>query len=531
VRLEVYRKIVNVESLASLGQSHREAGRVIVHCHGCFDVVHPGHVRYLEHAGRQGDILIVSLTGDDAIEKADGTRPYIPERYRAENLAALAFVDHVVVAEGATAEPIIRELRPNLYVKGKEYEGSTHPGFLSEKSLVESLGGQVMFSSGEVVFSSSAIIESFERKVIDDALDADIKLSANLQRWELSRANLHQRVTEGFAGLRVAVVGDSLCDRYVQCESTDVASEAPILSVKPTRETSYLGAAAIIAVHLKGLGAEPHLITCVGRDAASKELLEGLDELGVEYTALPMWEHLPVKQRFLVEDQKLLKVDRGEATALDGAERKQVMEHVLALGEVDAVVFADFGYGTVSQGLLAELVPQLRSQARVLAGHISGPRRSLLAMEGFELLTPTERELRSVMGDFEGSLPTVAAAAMERLSVPRLVVNLGKKGCVLFHPRHLEPGRWFEGRLRSDYLPSLAPHHLDVVGANEAMLAATTLACTAEAGLPESAYLGSLASALAVGRLGNVPIGRNEFLSVLDQRKELNHPQSWSVAG
>src|SRR5690606_4404366 len=138
-----------------LGETCRAAGKTVVHCHGCFDIVHPGHVRYLRYAGQLGDVLVVSLTSDDAIEKGDGARPYVPQELRAESLAALEFVDHVVVADGPTAESVIRELRPSLYVKGKEYEGSKHPGFLAEQTLVEELGGRVMFSSGDVVFSST----------------------------------------------------------------------------------------------------------------------------------------------------------------------------------------------------------------------------------------------------------------------------------------------------------------------------------------------------------------------------------------
>ncbi len=97
-------------------------------------------------------ILVVSLTSDDAIEKEDGIRPYVPQELRAETLAAVELVDYVVIAEQQTAEPVIALLKPDVYVKGKEYDDSSHPGFLAERRLVENLGGRVVFSSGEVVF-------------------------------------------------------------------------------------------------------------------------------------------------------------------------------------------------------------------------------------------------------------------------------------------------------------------------------------------------------------------------------------------
>ena len=95
-------KIVSMAGLASLGEAWRAAGRRVVHCHGCFDIVHPGHVRYLRFARAQGDVLVVTITADSLIGKGDGMRPYVPENLRAESLAALGFVDAVAVAAGAT---------------------------------------------------------------------------------------------------------------------------------------------------------------------------------------------------------------------------------------------------------------------------------------------------------------------------------------------------------------------------------------------------------------------------------------------
>src|SRR3972149_6402823 len=89
-------KIVNQADLLAQVAVARAAGQTIVHCHGCFDIVHPGHVRYLEVPRRQGDLLVVSLTGDAQVGKGD-QRPYIPEELRAENLAALEVVDLVYI--------------------------------------------------------------------------------------------------------------------------------------------------------------------------------------------------------------------------------------------------------------------------------------------------------------------------------------------------------------------------------------------------------------------------------------------------
>ena len=152
------RKILDLGELLSVVKAARDGGKTIVQCHGCFDIVHPGHVRYLEFARQQGDVLIVSLTGDSDMSKGH-QRPYIPQELRAENLAALMFVDYVYIDPSPAAEGILAQVKPDVYVKGREYEHSTDPAFLAEKGVVEAYGGRIIFSSGEIVFSSTELIE------------------------------------------------------------------------------------------------------------------------------------------------------------------------------------------------------------------------------------------------------------------------------------------------------------------------------------------------------------------------------------
>ena len=123
------RKIVSIEALQAELAGLRSSGRTVVQCHGCFDLVHPGHVRYLRFARQLGDILIVSLTADAGVTKGLD-RPYIPAELRAENLAAMEFVDWVVIDEHPTAVEILEQVKPDVYVKGREYAVSSDPRFL-----------------------------------------------------------------------------------------------------------------------------------------------------------------------------------------------------------------------------------------------------------------------------------------------------------------------------------------------------------------------------------------------------------------
>jgi len=134
----------------------RAAGRRVLLPSGCFDVLHIGHVSYLAEARALGDILIVGLNSDESVRRLKGPgRPINPSDDRAGVLAALRPVDHVVVFPEATPHRLIEAVRPDVFVKGGDYDAESLP----ERPLVESLGGRVEilgFRSGR---SSTAVID------------------------------------------------------------------------------------------------------------------------------------------------------------------------------------------------------------------------------------------------------------------------------------------------------------------------------------------------------------------------------------
>src|ERR1017187_8406734 len=123
-------------------------------CHGTFDLVHPGHIRHLIYAKSKADILVTSLTTDQHIAKAN-FRPFVPETLRAMNLAALEIVDYVVIDENPTPLENIAFLQPDYFAKGYEYhKEGVHPKTREEIAALEAYGGEVIFTPGDIVYSS-----------------------------------------------------------------------------------------------------------------------------------------------------------------------------------------------------------------------------------------------------------------------------------------------------------------------------------------------------------------------------------------
>ncbi|MEM9915227.1 MAG: adenylyltransferase/cytidyltransferase family protein [Planctomycetota bacterium] len=149
----------DLDDLAEVARLHRAAGRRVVVCHGCFDLLHVGHLRYLEAARKQGDVLLVTVTPDGLVNKGTD-RPVFPAEQRAEMLAALRAVDGVAINRWPTAVEMLNLIQPDAYAKGAEYaEDANDPASPvgRERAAAEAHGGRLVLIETPK-FSSTAIL-------------------------------------------------------------------------------------------------------------------------------------------------------------------------------------------------------------------------------------------------------------------------------------------------------------------------------------------------------------------------------------
>lgn len=148
-------EVVNRSQLEAVLGPHRAAGRKIVFTNGCFDLLHIGHARYLREARGYGDVLVVGVNSDESVRRLKGPRrPLIPEAERAEMLAHLVSVDIVTVFSELTADSLIEQVRPDVYVKG----GDIDPERVPEAPTVRRLGGVIVIAQKVEEHSTSEII-------------------------------------------------------------------------------------------------------------------------------------------------------------------------------------------------------------------------------------------------------------------------------------------------------------------------------------------------------------------------------------
>jgi D-glycero-beta-D-manno-heptose 1-phosphate adenylyltransferase len=146
--------VLDRADLARRLDEERRRGRTIVLANGCFDILHVGHVRYLEAARREGDVLVVALNADASVRRHKGaSRPLVPEAERVEVIAALRCVDYVTVFGETTADDLLRAIRPHVHAKGTEWRAEDVP----EAATVREIGGRVAICGDPKTHSSSAL--------------------------------------------------------------------------------------------------------------------------------------------------------------------------------------------------------------------------------------------------------------------------------------------------------------------------------------------------------------------------------------
>ena len=203
-------------------------GKRVVFVSGNFNIVHPGHLRLLKFAAECGDFLVVGVNN-----RPTAASMVSPE-LRLESVRAIGVVNHAFMLFDPPEE-FVALLRPAVVVKGKEHETDVNP----EKPALDSYGGHLVFSSGEVAFSSLDLLRSefnqYNLTTIAKPLDF-------ASRHGFAVRDL-KAVLAKFAGLRVLVVGDLIVDEYIACDALGMSQEDPTIVVTPVLEERFIGGA------------------------------------------------------------------------------------------------------------------------------------------------------------------------------------------------------------------------------------------------------------------------------------------------
>lgn len=492
VRAAAPGKILTLDELAERVRALRAEGKKVVLCHGVFDLLHVGHIRHFREAKSWGDVLVVTITPDELVNKGPG-RPSFPQSLRAEVLAALDDIDHVAVNRWPTAVETLQLLRPDIYAKGPDYTDATKDvtgGITKEEEAIRAVGGVIRFTS-DIAFSSSHLIN---RHLSPFGPEVDQFLTAFRQRHTAEEIRDH---VESLRSLRVLVIGETILDEYVYCDVMGKASKDPIIALRYRSDEVYAGGAVAVANHISSFCAEVELLSYLGtvrtqEDFVRRNLRPNVKASFVYKRGAPTIVKRRFVEKYLIT--KMLEVYEIDDSLLDDDAEAELREHLRgALARADVVIAADFGHGLIGPRTVTDLAEGARFLAvntQVNAANVGFhaiskyPRASYVCIH--------EGEMRLDRRDRSSGVNDLMLELSTRLGADTVIVTLGKRGLISY-----QRGEGFAA------CPAFSVKIVDLIGAGDAVFAVTSLCVAKRVPQDVTAFIGNLIGAQAVTIVGN----------------------------
>jgi rfaE bifunctional protein nucleotidyltransferase chain/domain len=490
----VKKKVLNLTSIGKVLEEKKLKGKKIVHCHGCFDLIHHGHLKHFEAAKKFGDILVVTVTEDRFVNKGPD-RPFFNHSIRAHNLAALEIVDFVAVNYSPTAITAIEAICPDFYVKGQDYKDSSQDvsgGIILEKNAVEKTGGKLVFTE-EVQFSSSNLINQFfdEKDDLAKSFLANIKEKYNADHFK----NLFDRISSK----KVLIVGDIIMDEYQFVDPIGKASKSPTITAIKCENEVYAGGVLAVANHVADFVDEVILVTTYGKNR-DKEYLDLINENlhdKVKLVSVFTPKRPTVLKSRIVDrvfKHKLFEVIEINDNPLSvEIEDKLIAEIEKYSNGCDLSLIADFGHGVLSK----KVIDSITENASFLAVNAQTNSANL----GYNLLTKYPKCDYFSIDKGEAHLAVhnkfddIKLIQKELIDVTKSKVSsitLGVKGTSVM----TSDGNYIEA-------PIFNTDVVDTIGAGDAYLSITSLLAESGATNEEIAFVGNAVGSMAVKIIGN----------------------------
>lgn len=481
------KKIKTINELARITTQLKEKGKRIVQCHGVFDLVHLGHIRHLNQAKKEGDVLVVSVTRDAHVKRGPG-RPIFNENLRAETLASLEITDYVCVIDAPTATDAIKMLRPDIYVKGTDYkdkEKDVTGKIYEEEEAVKSVGGRLAFTE-DITFSSSQLINDY----LDIYPPRTLKyLKAFAKRYPID-AVINRM--DSLKRLKALVIGDAIIDQYHYCLPMGKSSKEHLVANRYTSEESFAGGSLATANNAAGVCGRVDLVTVLGE----KETFEDFIRAKLSPNINPVFFYRSgvgtiVKRRFVSEgvNRKLFEICYMKDDDISGKEEAEIMRY---LGKMikgyDLVIVSDFGHGLLTK----RLIRLICSKAEYLAINVQTNSANI----GFNLITKypradcvciDEMEMRFATHDRFGDLRAHIEKVYSQLGCENIIVTRGPHGSMSY-----------SRSVGFHETPAFSYRVIDPIGAGDAFFAFAA-PCFA-AGFPQdlASFVGNAVGSIAV---------------------------------
>ncbi len=485
-------KILKLKDLIkAVGKRPRK--KKVILCHGNFDVVHPGHIRHLAYAKSQADILVVSITADLFIEKGTN-KPFVPENIRAESLASFETVDYVFIDYNKKPLSSISKLKPDFFAKGFEYTSKgLNPATKEELRELEKYGGKIMFTPGDIVYSSTQLINLSRPQIEAYKLE-------DLIKKEKIKLHDFKSIIKKFKKLKVHVIGDTIVDTYTNSLLIGGYLKTPTPSVLYQGKKDFVGGAGIVAKHLRKAGADVTFTSVLGNDRLKDYVIKDLKKAKIHLNCL-IDETRPTtnKNVIMANDYKLLKIDKLDNQPISQIILKKITDFCKKKS-FDAVILCDFRHGIFNKQTISHLIKSINKKTlKVADSQVATRWGNITDFKNFDLITPNEKEARFSIGDQDSNVSQVIRNLTKISGAKNIILKLGDKGAIAVKNKNFK-------NINSYAIPPFVKNVVDAVGAGDGLLAYSTLCYLVTKSISTSCIMGSVAAACVCEIQGNEAI-------------------------
>jgi rfaE bifunctional protein kinase chain/domain len=487
------KKIFELDSLAQKIKNLKKIkpNSKIVLCHGVFDVVHIGHIRYFKEAKRKGDFLVVSVTADNYVNKGLN-RPYFKHQLRLEFLSSIKEIDAICLSNNPSSIHVIDKIKPDFYMKGNEYSklklDLTKKIYL-EKKAVNKNGGELIFSKN-IVFSSSNIINKF----LDVPKNINQKYIKKINNDKLTNELINN--INKISNLKILVIGETIIDRYILSEPLGKPGKDTHIVIRNKSEKNYVGGAAAVAKNVSSFGADISFLSCLGEKNEYKKLVEShLGKKVKKFFINKKNSPTIIKKRFIdeINNHKLF----GEYFLNDNQISKKDENKILSFlnkKKYDLVILLDYGHGLITKKIIQKLKKTtkfLAINAQINSSNIGY--HSIQKFSSSDLLIINESELRHEARDKETNIEIVSKNFAKKNNFKTIIVTMGSKGSLLVNKK-----------LKILKCPAFENKEVvDKVGAGDTMLSVIAPLFYLKNNDLTSILCGNLAGAISIRNLAN----------------------------
>jgi cytidyltransferase-like protein len=500
-------KIFSINQLSTLLKKKGINKKNIILCHGVFDVIHLGHIKYFNSAkkinGDKNNFLIVTATADKFINKGFN-RPFFNETVRSEMLSSIEIIDAVAISNTASSVEVIKKIQPGYYVKGPDYKDNTldkSGKIYLEKKAVKKFGGKMFYTKDEV-YSSTKILNNSEFIFSKEQREILKKI-----KNKFDFAYVEKKIND-LKKIDVTVLGEIIFDKYIFGNVIGKSGKEPHLVQIYEHEESFIGGSAAVARNIAEFVKSVKLISFFGNEKKYLTQIKNSFQKNISLKSFKPFATFSsiLKERFIDHNSKYKLHGLYHIQEFNNNINNKFINHHLNTSKSDLLIVTDYGHSLISEITIEKIKKYFKFIAvNAQLNSSNSGLHSIIKYKNVDLIVVNETELRSELKDNKTEIIKLSKLFLKKQRLKNLIITRGSSGAILVDNKNVYK------------CPAFSSNSIDKVGAGDSMLSLVSLCLKNKIDKQLSLLIGCYAGFESVKYMANkFHISRKRMINFLE---------------